>query len=338
MKPIRTAILGLGRIAWRLEEDALRYHPCTHWGSLKSLNRKAKVFELVGACDINPAALSDFGRFSKQKCVFGLDAGEVLRKSRPELVIVAASLEAHETLVKQAVSCGAKAIVLEKPPAASHAAVRKMLKLCKDIPVWVNFERRYHPHYARIRELVASATNERIRAVRGRVLAGAAPGGPGSGPLLHDAIHWIDLLLWMAGSPAAAEARQLRRSSSSAEHTSIVRFDYPEFSATLESGGRRKYFEFEMEIDLDTERIYCGNSGFRLLKRKSSGRYSNFFELAPAVLRLPAWKNPWINLYTEVRSYLRERGSMMTSSLLNAAEAMRWIDAVDVSAASSKRK
>lgn len=329
MKPIPTAILGLGRIAWRLEEDTLRYHPCTHWGSLQSLNRKGRLFELTGACDINAAALSDFQNFSRKKCHSGMNASEVLRDSRPELVIVTASLEAHETLVKQAVSSGAKAIVLEKPPASSYAAVRKMLKLCREIPVWVNFERRYHPHYALVRQLIQKSGRGRIRSIRGRVLAGAAPGGPGSGPLLHDAIHWIDLLLWFAGSPAGVEARQLRASAKSAEHTSFIRLDYPDFSATLESGGRRKYFEFEMEIDLDTERIYCGNSGFRFFKRTASGKYSSFFELAPAQLRLPAWQNPWLNLYREVYSHLRENGRSMRSSLFNAAEAMRWIDAVE---------
>ena len=122
------------------------------------------------------------------------------------------------------------------------------------------------------------------------------------------------------------EARQLRNSSASAEHTSFIRFDYRDFSATLESGGRRKYFEFEMEIDLDTMRICCGNSGFRVLERKPSGRYSQFYELAPVSLKLPKWQNPWVMLYDEVHAHLRGTQKTMTSSLFNAVEAMRWID------------
>lgn len=324
MKPIRTVILGLGRIAWRLEQDKLRYHPCTHFGTLKS---KPAQFKVVGACDIDAEARNAFQRFSGLKqCVLGPDASQVIREASPELVVVSASLAAHELLVKEAVKGGARAILLEKPPAFTHQASRRMQKACGSIPVWVNFERRYHPHYGHVRNLVAAAGLERMRSIRGRVLAGSAPGGPGSGPLLHDAIHWIDLMLWICGSPRTIEARHLRRSSSTAEHTSFVRFDYNGFSATLESGGRRKYFEFEMEIDLDTLRICCGNSGFRMFERKPSGRYAQFFELSPVPVKLPAWKNPWSLLYGEIYSYLRGTSRTMTSSLFNAVEAMRWID------------
>jgi predicted dehydrogenase len=326
MKPIRTAILGLGRIAWRLELDKLRYHPCTHFGALRAAGLKSR-FEVVGVCDVDANAVAEFTRWGRLKnCVMGDDASRVLQKSSPELVIVSASLDAHESLVKAAVAAGAQAIMLEKPPALTYAASRRMLRLCRDIPVWVNFERRYHPQYAYVRDLVQSAGMERVRSIRGRVLAGTAPGSPGSGPLLHDAIHWIDLLLWIAGSPRAAQARQLRKSAYAAEHTSFIRFDYRDFSATLESGGRRKYFEFEMEIDLDTIRLHCGNSGFRMLERKPSSRYSQFFELSASPMKLPRWQNPWVLVYSEIYSYLREQRNTMTSSLFNAVEAMRWID------------
>lgn len=322
MKPIRAAILGLGRIAWRLEQDKLRYHPCTHFGAL---NAPASGFALAGACDIDPEAVQTFLRFAKARdCVTGADAREVLRAAKPELVIIAASLEAHESLVKTAVRQGARAILLEKPPALTFKGARRLLEICRDIPVWVNFERRYHPHYALVRSMVQAAGAAQVRSIRGRVLAGSAPGAGGSGPLLHDAIHWIDLLFWIAGSPVHVESRQLM--TSGVEHTSFLRFDYPEFSAALESGGRRKYFEFEMEIDLDSSRICCGNSGFRLYESKGSNRYSKFYELIPKQWKLPRWQNPWEMMYREIQRYLRKSEPVMTSSLYNAVEAMRWIN------------
>lgn len=327
MKPIRTAILGLGRIAWSLEADKLRYHPCTHAGTLLSLPRK---FQITGACDLKQDAIDAFGKYAGRRapgCVCGTSARDVLRQAGAELVIVAASLESHELLVREAVRSGAKAVLLEKPPAMSYNAARKLLKLCRDIPVWVNFERRYHPQYAAVRAIVAE-NRERLRSIRGRVLAGRAPGDSDSGPLLHDAIHWIDLLLWFTGSPRGISARQLRERGR-AEHTSFVRFDYPEFSATLESGGQRRYFEFEMEIDFDNLRIHCGNTGFRILERSASKRYANFSELSPArSVKLPMWRNPWPALYSEIHSALRSGTNSMTSSLFNALEAMRLIDLV----------
>ena len=37
MENYRAALVGLGRIAWTLEDDPKRDHPCTHAGALASL-------------------------------------------------------------------------------------------------------------------------------------------------------------------------------------------------------------------------------------------------------------------------------------------------------------
>src|SRR5512138_718214 len=50
MPVVRVALVGLGRIAWMLESDRLRYHPCTHAGSLLAVGG-ARV---VAGCDLEP--------------------------------------------------------------------------------------------------------------------------------------------------------------------------------------------------------------------------------------------------------------------------------------------
>ena len=48
----KTLLIGLGRIASKLENDPLRYHPCTHAGVLFSSFGK-KHFLLTGIYDTN---------------------------------------------------------------------------------------------------------------------------------------------------------------------------------------------------------------------------------------------------------------------------------------------
>ncbi len=325
MKRIRTVLLGLGRIAWMLERDRFRYHPCTHAGTLHELS---KSFELAGACDPELERRAAFAGFWKTPVPLFARSRDLFERTSADLAVIAASLPAHASLVKEAVKSGVRGIVLEKPPALTYAQTKRLVTLSDSIPVWVNFERRYHPSYVYVKRLVESEHFGPIRSIRGRVLVGSSPGAGESGPLLHDAIHWIDLLLWFAGPPIGVNGRLLRSSKAAGEHTAFARFDYPEFSAVLESGGRRRYFEFEMEIDLAEGRILCGNSGVRIFVSAPSQRYAKFRELREQRSALPAFKNPWIELYREVTRVLRGRGTAF-SSLDSALAAMKIVSQLE---------
>ena len=53
----KAILIGLGRIGWSLETDALRYHPCTHAGTIASL--KSRI-TLVAVCDSSPEQMRSF--------------------------------------------------------------------------------------------------------------------------------------------------------------------------------------------------------------------------------------------------------------------------------------
>lgn len=324
MKPVRTALLGLGRIAWMLEQDTLRYHPCTHAGTLRTLE---KLYQLVGIADPDKDRILKFEKWWDRPGVHsGTSSATILKETRPDFIVIAASLAAHEELFAQAVKFNPRAILLEKPPADNYKSAKTMLKRAGKIPVWVNYERRYHPNYVLTKRLIDSGKLGDVRSIRGQVLVGHSPGAGEAGPLLHDASHWIDVLLWFVGQPASVSARLLREKSR-AEHSAFVNFHYPGFDATLESGGRRKYFEFEMQIDFSEGRILCGNNGLHVYESKLSRKYRGFRELQERPIK-QAWSNPWPGLYKDIHNVMRHASGEPVASLSNAVQGMHWINRI----------
>ncbi len=330
---LRTAIIGLGRIAYQLEFDSLRYHPCTHIGSLKTVSSEhssSPAFVLAGASDSDYTKVSEFldywenqqprpavSKKSRKKkndpykepltapsgIVVSSDPAAMLKSVRPEFVIIASPPEKHLEHGLAAIEAGAAYLLIEKPVCMKAKEALKLKKAAEKaaVSVWVNFERRYHPAYQYIKKIINQKKAGKLLAVRGRVLTGSGfDSRSGTGPLLHDAVHWLDLMLWYFGPPEKTESRLIRKQGSEAV---FLHFHYPEFSVFLESSGNRRYFEFEWELDFERARIESGNRGHRIYQSQFSSRYSRFLELSDQPKALPksvVWVNPWINLYKTI--------------------------------------
>ncbi len=344
----RAILIGLGRIGWALEKDKLRYHPCTHAGSLLSLQKR---IELVAVCDSNPDQVKSFQRwwphpvqaFENADELFSvivgtgkkspqsanprekatIRKGAIAFKSKSsgksknatssgkssggpavDLAIVATPQDVHTSQALRLMTLGVSDVLIEKPPGEDSSDMRKLRNAMQSSKsrLWINFERRFHPGYARVRQLIESRSLGELRSVRGRVFSGASPIHPASGPLLHDAVHWIDLLFWYCGLPEKMTGRVLRNSKG-LEESSHLQFHYPDFVASLTTGARSRYFEFEMELDFTEGRIHCGNNGFRMWKSKRSKRYSGFLELQEIAFSIPGKeKNPWLQMYAALAS------------------------------------
>ncbi|MBI3396384.1 MAG: Gfo/Idh/MocA family oxidoreductase [Spirochaetia bacterium] len=332
---IKVALIGLGRIGWSLEKDKLRYHPCTHGGTIHALGplRERPLYNLAGICDTDPAKMKAFKKWwGAPLNVMQTDYRVLIQETKPALAVVAVPPGLHQEMSVHLASSGVKGIILEKPIALDLAGAKQIQKKARqnNVNVWVNFERRFHPAYRIVREFVQSGRLGPVRRVTGRVLTGGQTSGTkkqgAAGPLLHDAVHWIDLLLWLFGRPAGVSARMMRDNAASAEHTALVDLDYGEFSASLESGGRRKYFEFTMEIDFQNGRVRAGNDGHHFFQAGPSRRYQGFNELAPFRVTIPE-KNPWTELYKHTASQLKLRqGGTAQDNLDDAVAGMEIID------------
>jgi predicted dehydrogenase len=300
----RVALIGLGRIGWSLERDRLRSHPCTHAGALLALPRR---FEICAVADQNSDRITEFLEWNSGPAPRAYaSAEELFARESVDLAVISARSAAHRDLALAAGRSGARAVLLEKPMALNAAGAQEIADCYSaGAPLfWINFERRYHPGYQRVRQFIAEQKLGALRAVHGWMLTGPTPANESeAGPLLHDGVHWIDLLVWCCGVPQNIAARLFPSAAPGFEDHAFIEFDYPEFRARLEAGGRRRYFEFTAQFDFENGRIRAGNEGFFFFKSAPSRRYAKFRELQPFRAAIPA-KNPWLELYGEIARHL----------------------------------
>lgn len=328
-RPIRTLLAGAGRIAFSLEKDSLRYHPCTHLGTLLALNRQemtaSKKFDLLAVSEPDHKKQTDFLAWynlsSTNKPLMRHNTNDAIDELNPDFLIIATSPEAHCEILIHALKKNIPAILIEKPVCISEKQRKKIETIARQSAstVWVNFERRFHPDYIRIRRMVESEYFGTLRSIRGKVLTGTTSdaGGIGEASLLHDAIHWIDLLYWLNFRPQIISAFWTQ-----SENNISINFLNPEQSAFLESAGNRHYFEFSMDLDFKNGRIIAGNNGFQYFESKPSQKYEGFRDLQSSdeiPLAENLYKNPWINLYTEIQNFFSNRSRTEQSIFLSSS-------------------
>lgn len=348
----RAILIGLGRIAWSLENDKLRYHPCTHAGTILALRNK---FQLVAVCDIDPEQIKKFLKwwpepvraFQNPDEMFSWIESEASGKTintakrsnrrtgsagsntgHIDLAIVATPQDVHTSQALRLMHLGISDVLIEKPPGENNRDIKELQKGMDSTNsrLWINFERRYHSGYRKVQQYIQKESLGSLRTIRGRVYSGASPIHAGSGPLLHDAVHWLDLLFWYCGLPETMTGRILR-DKKGLEHSSHLQFHYSNFVASLDTGARNRYFEFEMELDFSRGRIHCGNNGFKIWKTGPSSRYGGFQELKE--IRFPltgSKKNPWINMYSQIATSSEQRHLYNRTQTVQGLQTVQYID------------
>ncbi len=150
--------------------------------------------DLVGVCDARPDAL-------QQASVAGIDAsrqfadaGVMINKVMPEVVIVATTAPSHEPLVNVAAERSAKYILCEKPMATSIAACDRMIETCKrhGCHLAVNHQMRFMEQYTQPRQMLESDEFGGLASIT--VIAG-------NFGISMNGSHYLEMLRFMAGSP-----------------------------------------------------------------------------------------------------------------------------------------
>lgn len=321
----KTLLIGLGRIASKLENDPLRYHPCTHAGVIFSSFGK-KHFLLTGIYDTNENSISDFYKQWK------LNPREVkstladIKQESFDLAIIASSSEAHFENTKFAISLGIKNLLIEKPVCMNSQELKSLLVLKKkhNLRIWVNHERRYHFLYQHVKKVIQEKTFGELRVIRASVLTSFRDPGiafqDGGGPLLHDGTHAVDYIDYLLESKPIRITSKLVKSNPSAkiEEQAIAVLEYPNnVFVFLEAGGKRNYFQFEIDIQTENARFILSNDGHKFYETKSSKLYKGFKSLAPLTIpKIPKREiNPWINIYREIESVLNGKSNQILGSL-----------------------
>ena len=283
---LKSAIVGLGRIASLLEDDSLREKPCTHAGAIAS----SGDCRLVAGADINADRRRVFAE--RWKVPVYKDSGVMLAEHRPDILHIATHPDSHYDYCRLAAEYGVRVAVCEKPLADSLAKARKIAALHKSgrIRIITNHERRYSADYV---EAAAILGGNRL----GEGLLGEGRLGPLLGVkaslymgksrrlievLWHDGTHLADALMFLTGSRLKHEKRwgaKLGARSGTAwlagyleplpaagvraagSGNTVVKKPVP---FVIEAGAGRDHLVFEMEFSCERGRLRIGNAVFEV--------------------------------------------------------------------------
>lgn len=318
---MRIAIAGCGRIAFLLEQDPLRYKPCTHLGALRHYVRQDKRLVPVAFCDTDltrAEAAAEFMVHGRTGVLRATDGGSKtmvhgkmptvitrsfsrLLNTQPDLLIIAASTDAHFSMLSAALKAQIPRIILEKPVAFSASEAKRLRQLVRKTRsvILPNYERRYHPKYIRLKQQISLEDSPPV--YRGFFAAGGkslyATKDGHEGVLLHDTTHLLDLAQYLFGP--------VKKHAIVAEPRSHVLHLQHVGGATglIETSLGIGVFHLELEIRISDRRITVGN-GFQTTERITASKHYRSLKSygtprRDADAKFSLRKNPFIQLYRE---------------------------------------
>jgi predicted dehydrogenase len=267
MEPIKTAIVGLGRIASLLEDDSLREKPCTHAGAVAA---RADCL-LVAGTDLD----------ENRRCLFAerwrvpvyADAAGMLREHKPALLCIATPPDSHLRYCALAAEYGVPVVICEKPLADSLRSARKIAALQKNgsIRIITNHERRYAADYAEAREILRKEELGALLSIKAALYMGRTRRI--RDVLWHDGTHLIDVLMFLTGRLPQHKERFGAKLSSSEGTAFLSGYlmpmveegqKSPPVPFLIEAGAGRDHLVFGMEFSCERGRLRIGNNVFEV--------------------------------------------------------------------------
>lgn len=316
---IKTILLGLGRISSTLEKDEFRNKPCTHSGVLFSKFGK-KNFTLKAIYDTNEEKILEYKKDWNLKNIIS-NLNEI-KKEKFDFGIIASNSESHFENLKFLVSLGIKNFLVEKPICLSNSELKKIEKIKKEfnLNIWVNHERRYHPVYHFVKEIIQQKKYGELRVIKASILTNFRDPGNAfknsRGPLFHDGTHaidYIDFLLETIPKKIYAIHKKKSKSSKISEQVLAILSYSNNVEVFFEVGGKRNYFQFEIDIQTENGRFILSNDGHHFFETAPSKLYKGFKSLVE--IEIPKFNSsPWVNLYKEIESVINGKSTGIIGS------------------------
>lgn len=351
MEPLKTAIVGLGRIASLLEDDSLREKPCTHAGAIAA----SPGCILVAGADIDADRRRLFAE--RWKVPVYKDAAAMLAGHRPDILHIATHPDSHYEYCRLAVEYGVRAAVCEKPLAGSLAKARKIAALHKSgrIRIITNHERRYSADYI-----------EAAAILRENGPDGGSFGESSLGPLLgvnaalymgknrrlidvlwHDGTHLADALMFLTGSCLSHEKRwgaklsarsgtawlagHLKPLPAGGVHktaggsNTVVKEPVP---FVIEAGAGRDHLVFEMEFSCERGRLRIGNAVFEVWESAPCPYAEKFRSLKKTRDGFDGPTGYFVNMTADAAACARNPALEPRSSALDGLRAIEYLNAL----------
>jgi predicted dehydrogenase len=276
MKKIRAVIIGLGRIASLLDDDALREKPCTHSGAIAANGDCI----LAAGCDIDNKRRSLFAE--KWKVPVYADAAEMISGHDSQILVIATHPETHYQYCKLASDCNVPVVICEKPLSDTLKNAVKINRL-KNIVIIANHERRYSQDYIRAKDILDSQRLGKIASVRAVLYMGK--NRRLLDMLWHDGTHLADAIMFLTSRILKhrniwGAKLKSRRGTAWLEATLIGGKKDVDIPVIIEIGSGRDHLVFEIEFSCEQGRLRIGNGVFEVWESQQSPYAENFNSLA----------------------------------------------------------
>ncbi|MDR2796226.1 MAG: Gfo/Idh/MocA family oxidoreductase [Spirochaetaceae bacterium] len=255
---IPVAIVGLGRIASLLEDDALREKPCTHAGAVNA----NPYCRLISGADTSGERRRLFTK--RWKVPVYENADEMLDRHPCKILCVATHPDSHLFYCRLAVKKSVPVIICEKPLAGSLVSARKIAAIPPKTRVITNHERRYAADYNEARSILSQKTLGEILSIKASLYMGK--NRRLMDVLWHDGTHLVDAIMFICDVFLRHEKRlgpPLSSKSGTAFLYGMARGGGA-IPFCIEIGAGRDHLVFEIEVSCASGRLRIGNGVFEV--------------------------------------------------------------------------
>ena len=169
--------------------------------------RNVPEIEIVGACDEKFESLSRFATEYEVENTYN-DLRQMLEKQHPDVLVVATWPSSHLKNVLEAVRCGVKGILVEKPIAVNTSQLEQMIQVTEraNIIMMEAFMYRHHPLTLAVKEKVEEGAIGEVRYARSTFSTGLTDrsnwrlrGDLGGGAVMDLGCYCINIIRHLIG-------------------------------------------------------------------------------------------------------------------------------------------
>lgn len=309
---IRVSIVGLGNIASLYDQKAALV-PRSHIGALLCHPN----FRISALVDTSEVQLEKTKNLWPQltDCEYLLDL-ETLDPERSDIIVICTPPEVHLEQIEMAVSKKPKLLVVEKPMSTNLTEARKIKEIIErdNIPLIVNFLRRFDRHYLALRDCLRETPNKIIMLY--------------NNGFFNYASHHVDFLIdWYGPIKTVQAFGDQDKENPSFLCRMSCGFDV--FIIGVEDVG---YDQFELEMFFRDKKITFGNGGCEKVCQRAQKDlyYSGYAQLGKAEpFYEPGPLSGMVGLYRQVAEWFDDNSKQPPGCGIDEAiHGMKVLEAV----------
>jgi len=184
-KKYKVNLIGCGRIGYLFGKNK-SHKPLSHFSAILS----NPSFQLDAVCDRDKEVLNEIHSINKSVAIYSNHI-EMVEENQPDIIVIASPDDTHKQMIIDGLRVYPKIIFVEKPLVRNFEEFSQLTQALDRRPTQliVNFSRRFNPLYDEI------LGNKKITKIIIKF----------SGTLLHNGIHFFDLILQKLGTPDEIE-------------------------------------------------------------------------------------------------------------------------------------